>query len=170
MDGVSMKTQHQQKESLASTTTEFDSLLGKPHISCGLSLQKEDKSAGILMSLLQRVNPIAIMARIRFDTNVGKWALLDDDNKPTQHFESGIMEDATMETVTVSEYVGCGSSTNKQIGIAKGKLKIHKLASSLVGAKNLKFSNGKFLDNNNQPIIKANKLALMPDRRAIYWE
>lgn len=128
------------------------------------------KLANPLVKLLQRANPIGMTASIRYDTSNNQWATLDKDNKAKQHFETAIMENVTFRSCQVKEYVGCAGTVTKWIGIADGELFLHRHAGNLEGAKNLHYRDGKFESAEGIELKSVSKLAVLPSRRAIYWD
>lgn len=139
------------------------------NISCALTKAAKKKDVNALHKLLQRVKPTATKASVRYDVNAKHWAVLDKQNNPTQHFDTAIMENVSFRSCEVKEYIGCAGHKTTFIGIADGDLYLHRHAGNLVGAQNLHFKDGKFRDSNDCELKTVAKIAILPDRRAIYW-
>ena len=138
-----------------------------PIIGCAVKLNP--KFDGPLMKVVRKVkqkyNPT--QARVRWDTKIGAWAVLDHRNKPIRHFHYGFMTDVKFSSQEVEEYVGCGSSTTTTIGVADGQLVENCHGDQVDGFKNLEFKNAKF-QSEGQPIHAASVLRLMSNRTAVF--
>jgi len=110
--------------------------------------------------------------RIRFDTMVGKWAVLNNDNTSNHHFDYGVMTNVVFEVKHLSGYdpQRC-SQINEYIGIAEGDLRENYYGHDATGFRHINFDkkSGAFLDaETNQPIARASILRPMTERRALY--
>lgn len=130
-----------------------------------------EKKPFFIVKLIQTIYPIPVRAFVRYDGNIGKWAVIDPvTNDPKQHFECALLENVTFSSAMKKvRGVGCGPSREEHIGIAEGDLSLHRKPPTVLNARNLSFRDGQFLDQNGDPITNAKRIALMPDRRAIYW-
>lgn len=136
--------------------------------SCALPKPTEKKPF-FLVKLIQTIYPVPVRASVRYDARIGKWAVIDPvTHDPKQHFESALLENVRFSSV-MKRNPGCGLSTEEHIGIAEGDLSLHRNPPTVLDARNLSFKDGLFLDQDGSPITQAKRIALMPDRRAIYW-
>lgn len=135
---------------------------------CAVSPAVEVK-ASKFVSFLQKYNPLPITnAKIRYDVALGKWALLDDNLEPKQHFTVGVMKNATFASVVKRvKGTGCGGAREENWGVATGDLYLHKVSDNAL-AHNLAFKDGRFVDNNGHTITKADEVILMSDRKSMY--
>jgi hypothetical protein len=141
-------------------------------IACGLPAQAKPETSTIkklFRRVAQEVHPLH--ARVRFDTVVGKWAVLKEDNTPERHFDDGFMRDVTFSTATVSQRVarGCGPAgvEHIQIGIAEGGLVEGKSCGTAAGFHNMQFKGG-FRDERGAPVERASVVVLLADRKAVF--
>lgn len=141
----------------------------KPTKSCALTKPAEKKPF-FLVKLIQTIYPIPVRASVRYDSGIGKWAVIDPiTHNPKQHFECALLENVTFSSVIKKFSGGCGPAMEEYIGIAEGDLSLHRNPPTVLNARNLSFRSGQFLDQNHSPITHAKRIALMPNRRAIYW-
>lgn len=138
--------------------------------SCALPKPVEKKPF-FLVKLIQTIYTLPVRAYVRYDASIRKWAVIDPvTHDPKQHFECALLENVTFSSAmkrTTSS--GCGGTREEHIGIAEGDLSLHRNPPTVLDARNLSFSGGQFLDQDGSPITHAKRIALMPDRRAIYW-
>ncbi len=131
-----------------------------------------------LRKLIQKYNPIPINgAVVRYDQNVGKWAIVDSNKKPTQHFDMAIMKDVSFHSETKREGGGCGGPTILKVGYATGSLYLHKTSDQFTAAgrnggnaqfSSLSFKGDHFVNQSGEIVSSTKELVLMPQRHAYY--
>lgn len=137
--------------------------------SCALPKATEKKPF-FLVKLIQTIYPLPVRASVRYDARIGKWAVIDSiTHDPKQHFECALLENVTFSSAKKVHRRGCGPATEEHIGIAEGDLSLHRNPPTVLNARNLSFKDGLFLDQDGSPITHAKRIALMSERRAIYW-
>lgn len=130
----------------------------------------EDKTVkSPLKKLIRRVKQefLPTHARVRFDTEHGKWAVLGDGNKPLRHFEQGFLTNVQFSSETVHVGTGCGA-TSTTIGIAEGELVENAHSRDIIGLHNMRFHQGSFVGDAGHPLSCCNLIQLLPDRKAMY--
>lgn len=128
-----------------------------------------------LKKLVRRVKQAVLPthARVRYDTETSRWAVLDSSNMPVRHFEYGLLTNVKFSTAVVSKHVarGCsGDYENVNIGIAEGDLVENTFGTDMLGFENLRFDHldGTFRRFDSVVISEAKVVRLLPDRRAVY--
>lgn len=129
-----------------------------------------------LKKLVRRVKQVVLPthARVRYDTETSRWAVLDKSNMPVRHFEYGLLTNVRFSTAVVSKTVarGClGTETEHvNIGIAEGDLVENTFGTDMLGFENLRFDHldGTFRRFDSVVIREAKVVRLLPDRKAVY--
>lgn len=116
--------------------------------------------------------PLPFVA-VRFEADLGKWAVLGDDNSVLESFTHGVMTNVTFESREVSTYVaaqrGCGgSNVTTSFGIAVGQLKKETHGRHSTGFQNLTYTNNRFSDAEGNPLEKVSIVRLMHDRKSLF--
>lgn len=138
--------------------------------SCGLRPPPKIETAP--KKLVRRLKEIIkpTHARVRYDTNAGLWAVLNDDQTVHHHFAFGLMRNVQFQVEESVVSSGCGGSRSSYAGIAEGDLQEHFHGTEVAGFRNLDFDGEKFVDDAKQQLKSASVLRLMGDRRAMYQE
>jgi hypothetical protein len=127
-------------------------------------------TANPAMRLVRRIKQqfLPTHARVRYDAQAKRWAVLGPDNQPLRHFTHGHIRNVTLTVAeTKGKPVGCGGATVTKIGIAEGDLVENAHAPDVIGMRNLSFHNG-FRDESGRAISRADVIALLPNRRATF--
>lgn len=104
---------------------------------------------------------------VRYDSSIGKWAVVDSQFAPIRHITTGLLSKVSFSVRELSTRSGCGSSPTS-IGLATGDLIEEFLGVDHFGFKNLSFNGEAFLDERGNPISSAQTLRLLPNRKALY--
>lgn len=136
---------------------------------CGIQVKPVEVKPSKFVSWLQKYNPLPIVgACVRYDVTLDKWALLDSDLNPKQHFIIGVMKNVVFSSAKkIVKGTGCGGNREENIGLATGDLYLHKVSDNPL-AHNLAFRDGQFVDNNGAVLSTADEVILMSERRALY--
>lgn len=108
-------------------------------------------------------------AKVRFDTNAGKWAIVSKDG--VRHFEFGIMENVkfTKEVVSKQESWGCGTKTvDQSVGFAHGRLTENVTGRWTIGFHNIQFTDQGFAGADHVALESCKVLKLTANRKALY--
>jgi hypothetical protein len=122
------------------------------------------------MRLVRRIKQqfLPTHARVRYDEQVNKWAVLVDNNKPVRHFTHGHIRNVTLTVEETKEHTGgCGGAVTTHIGIAEGDLVENAHTGDVIGMRNLSFKRG-FIDESGRAIQNAAVIALLPNRHAMF--
>lgn len=107
-------------------------------------------------------------ARVRFDLDQRKWAILGANDNPTSHFTHGYMKNVEFGNISIHNgMTGCGSGRS-YVGIATGDLVMGRYHKDLKDTLNLGFSGRFFTDLATGAVLqKTPLLHLFPERRAL---
>lgn len=112
---------------------------------------------------------MVLNALVRYNVQHKKWTQVTSmrDATPLEVFDAGIMEDVTFSS-TREMKGGCRSIN---VGVAEGTLKINRCGKCNVFERHMSYNpnTGDFIDEETrQPIKKAERIRLMPNRKALY--
>jgi len=129
----------------------------------------ESKTKKLIRRVIEYVKPTH--ARIRYDSMLKKWAVLNKDNTPHHHFEFGVMVNVTFKIEKVKGYdpLRC-SNIDELVGVAEGDLQENYYGNDGAGFHHMSFdkSNGFIDEDTGAKLTKTSTLRLMTERRALY--